>query len=244
MSSNRDRVSTALDLLTEGLAPYVEEKLRTIHRDNWVRAAVGSFRDDRSRVTGGGRSIDWDAHSLLTVMWDQWNSVFRHDLGHFERSLVSELREVRNRRAHQQSFEFDDAFRVLDSVHRLLLSVQAANVEQVRAEKADLLESHVAEAVNSQVQQTAFQRNKWWVIGIYGFCCLLIIIHTLMVSDGPTPVSGFFISTVLLVFIYLIYQQFKLEAPLLYGPRECHRCHRIVYRQMCPYCNATKGHSG
>jgi RNA polymerase subunit RPABC4/transcription elongation factor Spt4 len=27
-----------------------------------------------------------------------------------------------------------------------------------------------------------------------------------------------------------------LEAPLLYGPRECFRCHRIVYRKVCPYC--------
>jgi hypothetical protein len=44
------------------------------------------------------------------------------------------------------------------------------------------------------------------------------------------------ISVVLLVFMYLIYQQFKMEAPLLYGPRDCPRCHRIVYRRVCPYC--------
>ena len=237
MFTHRDRISTALDLLTIGLAPYDEEKLRLIHRNNWVRAAVGSFRDDRSRVSEDGASIEWDAHALLTVMWDQWNSVFRHDLGHFERSLVSELREVRNRWAHQQTFEFDDAFRVLDSVHRLLSAVNADNVAEVKAEKEDLLESHVAEAVNSQVQKTAFQRNKWWVIGIYGFCCVLIVIHTLMNSTASNAITGFFISTVLLVFIYLIYQQFRLEAPLLYGPRECPRCHRIIYRTVCPYCN-------
>lgn len=233
MATYRERVSFALDLLTEGLAPYVEEKLRVIHRDNWLRAVKGSFRDDRTRTGPNGKEIVWDAHSLLTVMWDQWNSVFRHDLGHYERSLVSELREFRNRWAHQQAFDFDDAFRVLDSVHRLLTSINAKNVLDVQREKSDLLESHVAEEVNNQVQKTAFQRNKWWVIGIYGLCCTLIIAHALMYGNEG---SITLISFVLLIFIYLIYQQFKMEAPLLYGPRECPRCHRIVYRKPCPYC--------
>ena len=222
-----------MDLLTSGLSPYVEQKLQTIHRDRWVQAVSSSFRDDRGRVNGHG--IEWDAHSLLTVMWDQWNSVFRHDLGHFERSVVSELREVRNRWAHQHNFEFDDAFRVLDSVDRLLTAVKADNVAEVKHEKSDLLESHVADAVNTQVQRTAFQRNKWWVIAIYAFCCLLIIVHALMAGNAGTSVL---ISFVLLVFIYLIYQQFKMEAPRLYGPRECNRCHRIIYRRVCPYCES------
>lgn len=236
MSSYRDYVSRALDLLAEGLAPYVEQKLRLIHRDNWMRAAQGSFRDDRTRSTADGNGLDWDAHALLTVMWDQWNSVFRHDLGHFERSLVSELREVRNRWAHQQNFDFDDAYRVLDSVQRLLSAINAENLSVVKREKEELLESHVAEAVNTQVQRTAFQRNKWWVIAIYALCCGLIITHALMAGrQGATLL----ISVVLLVFIYLIYQQFKMEAPLLYGPRECTRCHRIVYRKVCPYCDAS-----
>jgi hypothetical protein len=227
----RQQIATAMDLLTEGLTPYVEVKLRAIHRENWVRAASNSFRDDRVRSQGSG--IDWDAHALLTVMWDQWNAVFRNELGHFERSLVSELREVRNRWAHQQEFDFDDAFRVLDSVDRLLTAVRAVNVAEVKHEKSDLLESHVADAVNTQVQRTAFQRNKWWVIAIYTLCCGLIITHAWIA--GRAGNYGL-ISIVLLVFMYLIYQQFKMEAPLLYGPRECQRCHRIVYRKICPYC--------
>jgi hypothetical protein len=34
-------------------------------------------------------------------MWDNWNDVFRNVLGHAERSLVSELRDWRNKWAHQ-----------------------------------------------------------------------------------------------------------------------------------------------
>jgi hypothetical protein len=225
-----------MDLLTEGLAPYVEVKLRAAHHENWVRAVSSSFRDDRGRVNG--QSVEWDAHALLTVMWDQWNVAFRSELGHFERSLVSELREVRNRWAHQQNFDFDDAFRVLDSVDRLLSAVHAENLPVVKHEKSDLLESHVADAVNTQVQRTAFQRNKWWVIAIYAFCCGLIVTHAWIAGRSGNYAL---ISIVLLVFLYLIYQQFKMEAPLLYGPRECHRCHRIIYRKFCPYCDPKGG---
>ncbi|MEZ5942272.1 MAG: Swt1 family HEPN domain-containing protein [Planctomycetaceae bacterium] len=236
MNGNSEKITRVLELLTEGLAPYVEGKLRAIYRENWQRAVQGSFRDDRTRAAR--KDIEWDAASLLTVMWDQWNSVFRHDLGHYERSLVSELREFRNRWAHQQSFDFDDTYRVTDSIRRLLQSVNAANLEAVRLEKSELLESHVAEAVNSQVQRTAYNRNKWWIIGIYAICCVLIL-GFLIANNENGPGNYFIMTTVLLAFVYMIYQQFKMEPPLLYGPRECHRCHRIVYRQSCPYCDGT-----
>ena len=39
----------------------------------------------------------FDVYALLKIMWDQWNNVFSTTLGHAERSLVSELRSVRNR---------------------------------------------------------------------------------------------------------------------------------------------------
>ena len=113
-------MTIALDALTVGLIPYVEEKLRGAYRDRWVRTATSSFRDEHTRTSNDGSAIVWDAHALLTVMWDQWNAVFRNDLNHAERSLVSELREYRNKWAHQQQFDFDDTFRILDSARRLL----------------------------------------------------------------------------------------------------------------------------
>ncbi|WP_437186837.1 Swt1 family HEPN domain-containing protein [Planctomicrobium sp. SH668] len=227
----RRKITTALDLLTDGLTPFVEARLRATHGEDWTKVVSNSFREDRGRIHE--TTVEWDAHSLLAVMWDQWNNCFRQELGHIERSMVSELREVRNRWAHQQQFNFDDSFRVLDSVHRLLRAVDAKNVDLIQEVKSELLESHVADAVNTQVQRAAFRRNKYWVIAIYGFCCLLIVGNAWMA--GGTQ-NLFLISIVLLVFLYLIYNQFKMDAPLLYGPRECSRCHRIIYRKICPYC--------
>ncbi len=232
-STNHQRVTVALEALTEGLVPFVEGKLRVIYRERWVQTAMGSFRDDRTRRSDDGASIVWDAQSLLTVMWDQWNAIFRHDLTHSERSLVSELREYRNKWAHQQPFDFDDTFRILDSTRRLLEAVKATNVYLVRDEKNNLIESYVAEQVNTQLQRTAFKRNKWWVIIVYSFCCMMLIFFMLVYGNKATPAV---VAATLLLFIYLIYQQVRMDPPLLYGPRECNRCHRIVYRRNCPYC--------
>ncbi len=233
MATHSERVATALDLLTKGMSPYVEEKLRKVHGDNWASSARASFRDDRNRSEGNG--FVWDAHALLTVMWDQWNTCFRNDLGHTERSLVSELREFRNRWAHQQDFDFDDAYRVLDSVRRLLRAADSPVLKAVNQEKQDLLEAHVAEEVNAQIQRTAFQRNKWWVIIIYLLCCVALVGFLIAYGNQSTPAV---ITILALVFVYLCYQQFKMDPPLLYGPHECSRCQRIIYRRNCPYCDA------
>ena len=52
---------------------------------------------------------------------------------------MSELREVRNRWAHQEAFATDDAYRAIDSTHRLLQAISAGN----EAELADRLKQEV-----------------------------------------------------------------------------------------------------
>ena len=225
-------VSAALALLVEGLAPFVEGRLVRVHRDRWKSIA-------RLSMKGRGRGdFRWDAYSVLTVLWDQWNSLFRNDLGHAERSLVAELKSFRNQWAHQKSLDFDDTYRLVDSVRRLLRAVGAPNLAAVERLREELLESHVAEAVNSQLTMKAFSRNRVRNIGLYAMCCVVIGIQMAAARpDGPVGVvvTGM-VSVVLLTFCYLIYQQYRADPPLLYGPHECPRCRKIVYRKTCPYC--------
>ena len=55
-----------------------------------------------------------------------WNDAFRDVLGRTERSLVSELMEVRNKVSHNEKFSYDDAERALDTIRRLLIAVSAS----------------------------------------------------------------------------------------------------------------------
>ena len=83
-------------------------------------------------------------------MWDLWNDCFRKILGPSDRSLVSELRDVRNKWAHQKSFTTDDVYRAVDSISRLLTAVAAPEVEQAEQMKAEILRVKFDEQVRSQ----------------------------------------------------------------------------------------------
>src|SRR5262245_39156414 len=132
--TNRDRVGKALEILGDGLAPFVERELKAALNTRWQDA----FKENFSKAAGGKKASQPklnDPHLLLGAMWNHWNDIFGRTLGHAERSLVSELRDVRNRWAHNEAFTGNDTYRALDSVGRLLSAVsapQAVEVEQMR----------------------------------------------------------------------------------------------------------------
>ncbi|MDR3358353.1 MAG: DUF499 domain-containing protein [Desulfovibrio sp.] len=138
--TNHARVGDALDILNKGLLPFVERELQAAHGDSWREVAGRTLREERGGVKAAGSGeVHWDTHNLLAVMWEQWNAVFRNTLGHAERALVSELRDIRNRWAHQTPFSSDDAYRALDSVGRLLTAVSAPEARELEEQKMALL---------------------------------------------------------------------------------------------------------
>jgi hypothetical protein len=69
---------------------------------------------------------------------------------------VSELRDVRNKWAHQRPFSTDDAYRALDSVSRLLASVSAAaEADEVEKVKMELLRLRFDEQVRNEKRRSA-----------------------------------------------------------------------------------------
>ena len=228
-----ERITDALDLLTAGLYPFVEREMKTVYRDDWHEAARSSFRKDRGRSIGNGTVIRWDAHALLVVMWDQWNHVFRRTLTHVERSLISELREFRNRWAHQRRFDFDDTYRILDSIERLLKAVHASQAEQVARSKRDLLRHRFSEEARAAHRKLRLAKSRRQDLAIYFICCIAIDAVVLQ-SFGPTAwLFGLF---VVFVFGYLGYQRVVSQPPVYFGPHECDGCSRIIYGDSCPYC--------
>src|SRR5216683_7755544 len=136
--SNAERVGKALELLNQGLFPFMKRELKAFYGDTWFEQASANLREYQMPGKDDGDK-HWDTQALLLVMWDQWNVVFRNVLGQAERSLVSELRDVRNKWAHQEPFSTDDAYRALDSTARLLAAVSAPQADEVEKMKLELL---------------------------------------------------------------------------------------------------------
>lgn len=137
--SNRERVGEALDLLCAGLAPFVERELKTVHGDTWEEVAREGCHPPEGKKTKKAEKFHWDAQALLAVVWNQWNVVFSPTLGPSERNIVRELRDVRNKWAHQEAFNNTDAYRGLDSMERLLTAVSAEQVSEIGQMRMNLL---------------------------------------------------------------------------------------------------------
>ncbi len=153
--TNRERVGKALDILNDGLLPFVERELKAVYADRWQAIAREGQPPERGKRRKGEK-LHLDCHALLTVMWNQWNPVFSKTLGQAERSLVNELREVRNNWAHQKNFSGNDAYRALDSMERMLAAVSAEQAGEVGQMRMDLLRLQFDEQRRSEMRKTSF----------------------------------------------------------------------------------------
>jgi hypothetical protein len=161
--SNHERVNRALNLLREGLYPYVERELRETYGNSWLSSVAADVSDEcNGRRTNGAKAkktaadiLQQDVSILLKVMWSQWNEVFKKSLGRAERSLVSELRDTRNHWAHNGTISSDDTYRALDSVTRLLAAVSAPQADDVEKLKLELLRTRFAEQARHETRRAA-----------------------------------------------------------------------------------------
>lgn len=150
-STNKDLVDSAMDVLRSGLAPFVAREFNSCYgKQSWhkLREILGKSARDARGIQ------EMDVHTLLKIMWASWNDVYRNILGYTERSLVSELLVMCDNDEHRAAFSSDDAYRALDSTHRLLLAISAP-VGKIEAMKMDLLHKRYDEYARTQRRKTA-----------------------------------------------------------------------------------------
>jgi hypothetical protein len=237
MNSYQDIVTETLDSLTTELRAFVVIQLKASFQDDWLKTARNSFRNDRTVTRLSDDVAEWDAHALLTIMWDHWNAAFRNKLGLFERSLVAELRAFRNRWAHQRSFNFDDTYRLLDSTQRLLSAIGADDLTSISELKFQLLRDEFGESINAAARNAENNRERWVVASVYSMCgAVLVYLMFIKFGADAWPMC----LSLTLFFLFLIWKRIS-QKPVTIGPRECRRCHRIIYGTTCPYCPGSSG---
>ncbi len=152
--TNHERVGKALEVLKTGLGPFVEREIQNAIKSGTLSPqSIQGYTDDP--ITSSRSITEWDASPLLKIMWDTWNDVFRKTLGFAERSLVSELRDYRNKWAHQQTFSSDDADRALDSMARLLTAISAPEADDINKMKMELRRLIFDEQMRSERRKSA-----------------------------------------------------------------------------------------
>ncbi len=141
--NTRQHVFEGMELLPEGLIPFVEKRLDSQIKGHWQVQVSERVRGLRA---GSDGQVNWDQQGLLWAMMIFWKEAFSTVLGHSERSYVSELLGVRNKLSHNGTFTDDDAERALDTMWRLLEAVSAREVaEKIRAARETMLRTRYAE---------------------------------------------------------------------------------------------------
>lgn len=135
--SNRDRVSKAFDVLSEGLLEFVDRQMSSASEGlgkDWIQA----MEDRDSAKNGVVKNYEKEDPAVqLRMITDEWR-IFGKVLSRAQQSLASELREVRNSWAHSKKFDNDDTYRILDTMERLLIAAGApAEAEAIRQMRQD-----------------------------------------------------------------------------------------------------------
>ncbi|GAA2003805.1 Swt1 family HEPN domain-containing protein [Nocardiopsis rhodophaea] len=144
--SNRDRINKMFEILAPPLDDYISAAIgkRTQTGAEWTKLV----EDKDAKNGASGKQYDpldpqvqlrMLTESTITANVRQGWYPFRERLGHAGLSFASELRDVRNKWAHNGSFSDDDAYRALDTGERLLQLVNAPDAaDQVKAIRHNL----------------------------------------------------------------------------------------------------------
>lgn len=151
--TNHQRVTRAMEWLRSGLAPFVEREISGSLDSGARLHALAQLIQDPNLLDKG--IAEWDVAALLRAMSENWNEVFGTTLSRADRNVVFELRDHRNRWAHQEQFSSDDVYRVLDSTERLLKSVSAPESAEVEKAKVELLRLRFDEQARAERRRLA-----------------------------------------------------------------------------------------
>ncbi|MGL5135490.1 MAG: ribonuclease III [Planktothrix sp.] len=195
--SNNERIGQSLTLLSQALSPYVEQKMREVYGNSWF-SQVNLCLSNKNNFNRSNEEIFQDVSTLLTIINQRWDKVFKKYLSS-ERYLISELIEVRNRWAHINGFSPEDAFRALDSIHRLLVKIGAEQEKTVDAHKQIVFklltqkQSNFSQAQMSQADEQIREQLKE-LLEIIPFqdarLLLRALTHRSYMFENPTKTQG------------------------------------------------------
>lgn len=136
--SNSEIAGQVIHMTAAGLEPFVERVLRPYLAPDvpWTELLA---RLDQAKGAGGKNYSPSDLHMILRAVTERLGTLgfpFNEHLSRVDSARASELREFRNRWAHNVSLDDDDTQRMIDTARRLLATVGA---EREAAQVAALL---------------------------------------------------------------------------------------------------------
>ncbi|MEZ2303904.1 MAG: ribonuclease III [Microcoleus sp.] len=160
--TNHERVTRALNLLSQGLYPYFQQEMQKVHGDDWLTVATSYLPEHQTSKRNVADILRDDVSAPLIVMSKQWDKVFKKNLGQAERTLVSELINARNQWAHQSSISIDDTYRALDRIAIFLKAVSPSNadIKELEKQKKEVIRILYQEENRHETRSSAAEESR------------------------------------------------------------------------------------
>ncbi|OJV84872.1 DUF4011 domain-containing protein [Microbacterium sp. 70-16] len=148
-SEMRDHIERALTSLGEGLAPVVAARFREVAPaiEDWTDILA---QKDSQAGRAFARYNARDISLILRAFTESFGSlgyIFSSRIGRQAQNWASELRDVRNRWAHNEDFSVAEVYRALDSAEMLLVAVGAHEAaDTIREQKRTVLAKMTTES--------------------------------------------------------------------------------------------------
>ena len=154
-TSNRARVSRAIEIVADALVPWIEDVIAPKLPPGAAWTDVLAEKDGRTGKTYSPSDLQCQLR-LITERMGDLGFLFNGILSRGEQNLAGELRDIRNKWAHNTAFSADDTYRALDTAERLLRAVNApVRADEVGAIKRDALRSTFDAATRRDTRASA-----------------------------------------------------------------------------------------
>lgn len=136
-ASYRGQVATAFEVLAEGLAPFVDERMSKAFPDeDWILMAASKLGKRRDVLV----SLS-DPHFQLEVLNRWWGPAFSRSLPEDMRATITELRTARNHWAHPDEdhpFDIEYATRVYQNAEDVLRAINSPLADRLSDQAENL----------------------------------------------------------------------------------------------------------
>jgi len=176
----RIQIDQLLAHFRRGYEPFVIHVFKSTHGDAWQETLRTT---PEVRVPGDANSIQLDATALVRIILAHWDTTFTRVLDKRDRALFYELRQIRNRWAHQVPLTDDDVDRMADTVLRLLTSIRADNVNDVLRIREEF--RHARYVARPARQKTL----QWMLVGVVSAVMLSGVIWWLSAQATTSPTT-------------------------------------------------------
>ncbi|MFE5290488.1 DUF499 domain-containing protein [Nocardia sp. NPDC056611] len=132
--SHQQRVGRGFEILAEGLGPVVDLVMQGAAPagKDWLELLGATVKNS------GGMKFSKEDPAVQLKAITEYKHLFHDQIGHSGYRFASELRETRNAWAHNEKLSYDDTYRGLDTMERLLTAVGASSAaESIREQREE-----------------------------------------------------------------------------------------------------------